>query len=90
MARGRDWDRASARSRAARQGVDDITDDRMPGGLAPPRQRVSKADQRATLAEAMQTVTRRIRCACGHSGTVVVPTAWAGRRLRCSKCGAIA
>ena len=90
MARSIDWSRASNRTRAARHGIDDITDMTLPGGLAPPRLRPSKAAMRAEAAAAISRVTRQVRCSCGHAGTVVVPSAWAGRRLRCSRCGEIA
>jgi len=91
MARRLDYGRATARSRIARNGSENIRGDAIPLGLAPPSNRTSKEDQRAALAAAIAAITRTVKCAaCGHSASLTLPVAKAHRRLRCSRCGAVA
>lgn len=85
-----DHSKRNASERAARAGTDRINDFSLPGGLAPPRQRPSKAELRTELAEATGKINRHVRCACGHSAVVALPASWSGRKLRCSRCGEIA
>ncbi|MBB4064746.1 hypothetical protein GGR23_001933 [Gellertiella hungarica] len=87
MARARDFTKARAADRAARQGTDSVVDFGLPGGLTPPRKRPSKADQRAEAAAAVAQVTRLVHCQCGHKAAVTIPTSWRGRSLKCSRCG---
>jgi len=83
--------RVNQRDRMLRNGVDNITDFGLPGGLNPPKRRQSKAILRAELAEAMASVTRIIRCGgCGHSASVVVPASKLRARFKCSQCGEVA
>ena len=82
--------RVNQRDRMLRNGVDNTTDFGLPGGLNPPKRRQSKAVLRAELAEAMASVTRIVKCRCGHSAAVALPPSKLHARLRCSKCGAIA
>lgn len=83
-----DWSRDRDRRRLREQGADPISGDNpLPGR---PKQRPGKAALRAELSEATQKITREIKCPCGHSGVATIPAAWAGRTLRCTKCGAAA
>lgn len=81
--------RTNSRDRMRRNGIDNLTDDGLTGGIVPPRKRPSKADLRAVIAEATAKISRTIQCRCGHSGTAIVPAAKAGARLRCSACGEV-
>ncbi|KQW27028.1 hypothetical protein ASE36_19010 [Rhizobium sp. Root274] len=83
-----DHHRRNTRDRVARQGSDNILDFGLPGGLTPPRQRVTKASLRAELETATVQITRLIHCQCGHRATVAIPASWRGRMLKCSKCDA--
>jgi len=86
-----DHARTNARDLMRQRGVDSIADFGLPGGLNPPKRRPSKAALRAEIEQAMASVTRTVRCqGCGHQATVAIPAAKLGRRLRCSRCGAIA
>lgn len=89
MAKRLDYRRAADRDRLARQGADNLHDDSFPAGLTPPRQRASKADQRAELEAATAKISRIVKCVCGHKGVALVPLAKARARLRCSKCGEV-
>ncbi|MCZ8158636.1 MAG: hypothetical protein O9256_01930 [Rhizobiaceae bacterium] len=82
-----DHSRRNARDRMARQGSDSVVDFGLPAGMTPPKPRKSKASLRAEASEAVASITRLVRCPCGHSGKVAVTPAMTGRRFRCSKCG---
>jgi len=84
-----DYSRSRQRDRMRDYGTDPLSG--LPGGLSPPRLRPSKADQRAANEAALASVSQAIECpSCGHRATVVLPPSWAGRRLKCSRCGALA
>lgn len=80
------WSTATARERAARQGSETVNGLAFPS--SPPARRPSKADLRREIADAERKITRTIRCACGHSGQVVMLATRRHKKLRCSKCGA--
>ncbi len=77
------------RERMARAGSDRISDFGLPGGLNPPRQRQSKADQRVEAVAAIAAATRQIECTCGHRASIAVTVRMRGRRFSCSKCGRV-
>ncbi|MDQ1184706.1 hypothetical protein [Agrobacterium larrymoorei] len=79
----------NARDLMGRARTDRINDFGLPGGLTPPRQRPSKADQRAEAQAAIAAATRTISCACGHSARVPITARMRGRRFSCSKCGSV-
>lgn len=79
----------NARDLMGRAGTDRISDFGLPGGLTPPRQRSSKADQRKEAQEAIAAATRVIECPCGHSASVPITARMRGRRFSCSKCGRV-
>ena len=85
-----DHARAASRDRMRSQGVDNIADFSMPGGLTPPRPRKSKSDLRRELEAATAKISRVIECGCGHSAAVALPPSRANARLKCSRCGSIA
>lgn len=85
-----DHARTNSAERMRRQGTDCIADCGIPGGLQPPRPRQSKAALRADLAAAMASVTRIVKCRCGHQAAIALPPAKLRAKLRCSKCGSIA
>lgn len=74
-----------------RRGIDNIADDNLPAEFRrPARKGPSKAALRSEAEAAMADITRVIKCPCGHSAEIALPASWAGRRLRCSRCGEIA
>lgn len=80
-----DWSKDRDRRRLRERGADPLSGDNpLPGR---PKQRPGKAALRAELMAATKQITRRIKCACGHSGEAVIPAAWAGKALRCTACG---
>lgn len=85
-----DHSKQNGRDRIVRQGVDNIEDFSLPGGLTPPRPRASKASLRAEAEAAVASITRLLHCPCGHSATILVTPAMTERRFRCSKCGEVA
>lgn len=87
---GRDFEKHRQRERIARQGSDNILDFGPPGGLSPPRQRPSKADQRAEARAAVAEITRPLACPCGHKASIPVTAKMTGKRFRCTKCGEVA
>jgi len=82
-----DHQKRNARDRVARQGSDNVADFSLPGGLNPPRKRQSKASLRAETEAAVASITRLVRCPCGHSASIPVTPAMSGRRFKCSQCG---
>lgn len=84
-----DHSKLNSRDRMRKQGVDQIDDFGLPPIPAAPKRRPSKEALRAEAADAVEKITRIIRCSCGHKASVAVPASWAGRRFRCSKCGEI-
>lgn len=81
------WQNASARDRAARQGSEPL--DGFSFGSPTPAKRSSKSDLRRELAAAEKKITRQIICECGHRGSVVMLASRRNKRLRCSKCGVL-
>lgn len=81
-----DHSRRNARDRIARNGADNIADHGLPGGLSPPRQRPSKAEQRQEATAALAAATRVLRCPCGHEASLPVTAKMRGKRFVCSKC----
>lgn len=91
MARPLNHSRANAADRMRQHGTERIDDFGLPSEFyAPPKRRPCKAALRAELAQAMDRVTRLVRCSgCGHSASVALPPSRLGAKLRCSKCGSI-
>lgn len=87
MSKPLDYRKSNQRSRIACSGSECISDDGLPGGLAPPRKRKSKTAMQAEIDEAKAHITRTVTCACGHVGKVLMPASKRFARLRCSKCG---
>lgn len=81
------WQTASARDRAARQGAELVDGFAFPSSS--PTKRPSKAALRAEIATATAKVTRVIECECGHRGSVVMLATRRHKKLRCSKCGTL-
>jgi len=90
MTRALNHSRANSADRMRQRGTDCISDYGLPSGLTPPKPRSSKADMRRQIEEATAKISRIVRCRCGHSGTVALPTSRLGAKLRCSKCGSLA
>lgn len=84
---GLDHSKQNGRDRIVRQGEDNILDFSVPGGLNPPRQRQSKASIWAEAEAAVASITRIVRCPCGHSASVPVTAKMKGRKFVCSQCG---
>lgn len=85
-----DHSRTNTAERMRRNGVDRIDDYGIPAGLQPPKRRPSKAALRAELAAAMASVTRIVKCRCGHQAAIALPPSRLKAKLRCSKCGSLA
>lgn len=92
MARALNHSRVNAAERMRRNGTERIDDYGVPPEFySPPKRRPSKAAMRAELVEAMERVTRIVRCSgCGHQAAVALPPSRLKAKLRCSKCGSIA
>lgn len=87
MSKPLDYRKSNQRSRIARTGSECISDDGLPGGLAPARKRQSKAAIQAEIDAAKAQITRAITCPCGHAGTVLIPATKLNALIRCSRCG---
>lgn len=61
------WGSASSRSRAPRNGTENISDHTVPGGLMPPRKRTSKADARRELQSLMYDFQSKKAAASGNA-----------------------
>lgn len=81
------WQSATARDRAARQGIEAVDGFGFPS--PPPARKPSKSELRAEIATATAKVTRLIKCPCGHSGQVVMLASRHHKKLRCSRCGVV-
>lgn len=85
-----DHSRTNSRDLIRQRGADSM-DGSLPDAFrSAPRKGPSKAVLRAELAEAMASVTRIVKCRCGHQAAIALPPSRLKAKLRCSKCGSLA